>query len=421
MTPAFLRFFSGGAFVLASLALASGCQDTAAVYALIGPEGGEVAIEDGPTLVIPPNALVTTRQIVIRRVDDDLSRGSFKQSGSAYRIEPTGLDLRIPARLTFDGDQPKQPTILWRRGEGRVVAHAAADDRAVAYIGALGVVALAAGGDGIGTVDEPQLARTPEEVDYGAPFVNAAQIKVTPKGTLALDVGFTVYDPMGVSNRPLNGDGSRYCGLKFASVQGGSITAGCSGGLATGSVSVNSPQVVVEAEPFLIGKTEGAMLVEVQLGSSELAHSVGYFAFTTSPCYLESCSGRGVCDDSSGKAECICNEGYAPGEGLVCNCVPQCDGRECGSDGCGGQCGACGPDATCEDGICEPLPPPETTSGPDTTGPDTTGTTGTTGPDTTGPDTTTEPDTTSTTDPDPDTSTSTSTTGTSTTDTSSTT
>lgn len=355
---------------------------------MIGPEGGEVAIDDGPKLVFPPGALVSTRQIVLRPVDDDLSRGTFKQSGGAYRIEPTDLDLRIPAELTFGGDQPKQPSVLWRRGEGRVVAHAAADDRALAYIGALGVVALAAGGDVSGSVDEPMLARVPVDVDYTKPFVDSAQIKVTPKGTMLLDVGFTVYDPMGMSNRPLNGDGSRYCGLKFGQVMGGSITAGCSGGLATGSVSVNSPQVVVNAEPFLLGKIDGAMLVEVQVGSGDLAHSLGYLSFTTSACYLESCSGHGTCDDSSGTPMCACDDGYEAGEGLVCNCIPQCDGRNCGSDSCGGSCGSCGPDSQCnyEIGQCEGMPPPMTTTDTTTTGPGTT--TGTTGMDTTGMDTT---------------------------------
>ena len=36
-------------------------------------------------------------------------------------------------------------------------------------------------------------------------------------------------------------------------------------------------------------------------------------------------------------------------------CVPSCDGRTCGSDGCGGSCGTCGDDQTCNaDGLCAP-------------------------------------------------------------------
>lgn len=380
MAPHLRRSLLARSLLLAAVVTAPGCQDSSAVYALIGPEGGSVAIPDGPTLVIPPGALVTTRQIIIRPIEADLSKGSFKQSGGAFRLEPTDLDLKVPAELTFEGDQPAMPTILWRRGEGRVVSHAAADDRALAYIGGLGTVALAAGGELAGSVDEPTLARVPTEVDYTKPFVDTATIKVTPKGTQLIDIGLTVYDPMGMSNRPLNGDGSRYCGFKFASVQGGSITGGCSGGLATGSLSINSTQVAVDASPFLLGKVDNAMLVEVQVGSGDLAHSLGFFPFKTGPCYLESCSGHGVCDDSSGAAQCMCADGYAPGEGLVCNCVPQCEGRNCGGNGCGGDCGSCGPDSQCnfDIGQCEGMPPPMST-GPDTTGPMTTGPDTTTG------------------------------------------
>jgi LmbE family N-acetylglucosaminyl deacetylase len=33
-------------------------------------------------------------------------------------------------------------------------------------------------------------------------------------------------------------------------------------------------------------------------------------------------------------------------------CVPDCTGRECGDDGCGGSCGSCGADEVCSDGVC---------------------------------------------------------------------
>jgi len=47
-------------------------------------------------------------------------------------------------------------------------------------------------------------------------------------------------------------------------------------------------------------------------------------------------------------------------------CSPQCDGRECGDDGCGGVCGTCGADATCSDtGSCE-APEPEASVAPTT-------------------------------------------------------
>ncbi len=41
----------------------------------------------------------------------------------------------------------------------------------------------------------------------------------------------------------------------------------------------------------------------------------------------------------------------------ICNvnaqCVPDCADSDCGDDGCGGSCGSCNSDETCESGICE--------------------------------------------------------------------
>ena len=38
-------------------------------------------------------------------------------------------------------------------------------------------------------------------------------------------------------------------------------------------------------------------------------------------------------------------------------CTPACEGKECGDDGCGGSCGACEDDETCDLGICVESPP----------------------------------------------------------------
>lgn len=37
-------------------------------------------------------------------------------------------------------------------------------------------------------------------------------------------------------------------------------------------------------------------------------------------------------------------------------CVPECEGRQCGADGCGGQCGQCSTGGVCQDGqcVCQP-------------------------------------------------------------------
>jgi hypothetical protein len=49
-----------------------------------------------------------------------------------------------------------------------------------------------------------------------------------------------------------------------------------------------------------------------------------------------------VCADSDKAGGAVC----------VATCIPDCLGRACGSDGCGGSCGACGAPMTCDEGQC---------------------------------------------------------------------
>ncbi len=389
--------------LVASAWLVSACGGPTTADALIGPEGGVVAHDDGVTLTVPPGALLTTRQIVIRPSDESLSSGDFKQVGPAYLFEPRDLEFKVPAELSFSSDDtPDKPVVLLKPDQ-RVIAYSGADDRAVGYIGTLGVAAMGQAGEAVATVDSPKLARTPAEVDLKSAATNVAELKVTPVGVTSLDLGFTAFAPEGGSAAQLNGEGTAYCGFKLGMILGASITGGCSSGLTSATIGLSGPQVTTQVLPFLIGKVSEPVIVEVQVGTGDLAISAGYFAFKTSACYLESCSGHGLCDDSSGQAVCACDDGYAA-NGVNCDCVPQCDGRECGYDGCQGNCGGCNPDThACNDqaGVCEPLPPPETSGPMTTTAPDTTdpGTT-TADPSTTADDTTTTADpSTTTTDP----------------------
>ena len=59
-------------------------------------------------------------------------------------------------------------------------------------------------------------------------------------------------------------------------------------------------------------------------------------------CGPDGCGGScGQC--LSAQAQCV--------DGL-CTCASDCAGKECGPDGCGGWCGECPPDADCLDGLC---------------------------------------------------------------------
>jgi len=67
--------------------------------------------------------------------------------------------------------------------------------------------------------------------------------------------------------------------------------------------------------------------------------------------------------DSVGWYECVDEQAADPSgkHPLWCpgSCPPQCDGKECGPDACGGTCGKCGTEETCEDGLCQPVCKPD--------------------------------------------------------------
>ena len=66
------------------------------------------------------------------------------------------------------------------------------------------------------------------------------------------------------------------------------------------------------------------------------------------------------CDDSDVDINPGVSEIFGDGIDNNCNgavdenCVPDCSGKECGDDGCGGSCGTCGGSSTCNpQGLCE--------------------------------------------------------------------
>ena len=73
------------------------------------------------------------------------------------------------------------------------------------------------------------------------------------------------------------------------------------------------------------------------------------------------CLGRDCGDDGCGGSCGACDDPARPqcdtATGLcVAVCIPQCAGRDCGDDGCGGICGTCNADATCQDAAGKCLP-----------------------------------------------------------------
>ncbi|MBM4354817.1 MAG: hypothetical protein FJ109_13690, partial [Deltaproteobacteria bacterium] len=71
---------------------------------------------------------------------------------------------------------------------------------------------------------------------------------------------------------------------------------------------------------------------------------------------VPSCEGKGCGDDGCGGTCGTCSEGEECKEGVcIAPCVPDCTDKQCGDDGCEGSCGSCPDEEECKDGQCEPV------------------------------------------------------------------
>jgi hypothetical protein len=353
---------------------------------VIGPMGGSIS-GSGLTLDVPAGALTADTEIELRTSMTNLSARDFVQDGAAVDIGPDEMRLRLPAQLTFDRG-PDEPAVLFEQDNLTIASVGSS-----AWVNELGTVAIATAGIVTAEVLEPSLGGSPSSA--GTAFRDLAHFRVALTETPTFNVAMTLYDTEQVYDKPLNGNGEGDCGFELASVQGGSLSSGCSEGQVSARVRVTSAEIQYDVAPYLSGKLDTPVVVGVVGGSDELAFQLGFFSFDTSPCYSETCSGYGTCEVQGENASCLCNEGYAPGEELTCVCVPDCSGRECGDNGCGEQCGpGCGEGEMCdgEAGQCVPNGDPTDTDPTDTTDTDPTDTTDTDATDTDPTDaTTTDP------------------------------
>ncbi len=71
----------------------------------------------------------------------------------------------------------------------------------------------------------------------------------------------------------------------------------------------------------------------------------------------ESCAASKACGKLA-PAGCSCSADCVPGASccldveVACGCQPNCQGKQCGTDGCGGSCGTCGANEACENTQC---------------------------------------------------------------------
>ncbi len=73
-------------------------------------------------------------------------------------------------------------------------------------------------------------------------------------------------------------------------------------------------------------------------------------------CTVDECGDPNGCSHSAKEDGTVCGPGgtWFCIAGVCTDCVPSCDGKECGSDGCAGSCGDCPYGEACLDGSCIP-------------------------------------------------------------------
>lgn len=114
-------------------------------------------------------------------------------------------------------------------------------------------------------------------------------------------------------------------------------------------------------ESVSIQGKKGQIYLIVVDGSGGLSDISGAYTLSIgSPC-IPACDGKSCGPDGCGLScgSCAANETCTQASGTCEVCIPDCQGpmgpKLCGPDGCGGQCGACATDTGCVGGDCKPL------------------------------------------------------------------
>jgi hypothetical protein len=199
-----------------------------------------VVHDDGVTLTVPPGALLVhgppDHHPPQRR--EAVTRGGFEQVGELPDRAPRASSSSVPAQLTFDRSIKDRPTVLLKPGDARIIAYSADDDKPTAYIGTLGIVAAAKGGDPVATVDAPKLARTPDDHRPQGPRDQRRRAQGHPQGRQHPRHRLHRLRPQRRIQGPAQRRRHPYCGFKFGAVTGASIRSAA----APGNVSSGVPR-----------------------------------------------------------------------------------------------------------------------------------------------------------------------------------
>ena len=77
----------------------------------------------------------------------------------------------------------------------------------------------------------------------------------------------------------------------------------------------------------------------------------GYKGLPSYTCCVPNCSGK-ACGDNGCGGSCGTCASNRTCQSNQCVCVPNCSGKTCGDNGCGGSCGTCASDRTCQNNQC---------------------------------------------------------------------
>ena len=138
------------------------------------------------------------------------------------------------------------------------------------------------------------------------------------------------------------------CGSLYSTLEPADIELDQGGVFMTDWIDVESDILgfVLPGEPFklIITVTDGS---DAKFDSLALVDDIRF-----TPCIPE-CEGKNCGDDGCGGVCGECPETHICAEG-VCECIVVCDGKFCGDDGCGGSCGDCSDGFACVDFLCVP-------------------------------------------------------------------
>jgi hypothetical protein len=321
----------------------------------IGPDGGAVS-QAGGLLIVPAGALDQSVEITIRAIDRDLSAGAYQQVGTAWAIEPSDLAFALPAVFTplleersiagsdtFTG-------LLARTSSQRLLREGDS-----IYLNQTGEIAQVQGPALELHLETPTLYAVPGVTDET--LTNAVDFDFAARASAKFDLIARALDYDDLYTKDLNGNAQGACGFQVDDIAGGSLRTGCTPGIQTASIEAHADDVAFSLIPYQLPELPTPVVVEILYTISdtpEIWYHAGFMRYSIGPCWGEVCSGHGSCVEDEDAAQCSCDEGYLP-DGLECVCQPNCKNRECGSDGCGGECDpGCSGNDVCDhaNGIC---------------------------------------------------------------------